>query len=897
MNKKKRWLLPHLIDKKIDEYDLTKDGQIDETNKYIRPFKINSYTFQTNSDRLVKYSNNTGINVSSPRGLPLNIDKKPPKNKNTSSQKKKRKIKIEEYQNKKRLPFKNGNRDRNSGVKRRNETFLDEVEPIPNQLLDDLKYRYVNYSVHEPSHYFPINACTHYQKYARDLSNKYYRKRFYQCDNLLRYKMNLKLDTIKSQLSSYEIKEKFTEIIDEPSLANQNNNLLNNELQLDKLLFNSTSNLNLYKRLVKKNEQSINHLVKRRIEFISHIESNQINDSKIELPTKKSIDILQFKFRIINKVVFLESVQTQLDLLSPLIEVNGDCEPSSILIDLKHLIDKENFKIFLITDLTIDNNSQLTVHLNTDTSFWDNKEENEFNFEVYDVLNDFLVEKLSQQNEISVISDLINIFSALIIDFFSTFELSLSVNNVNNEITTKKTIKQIFNENVEPIIGKLSSTNLKLIRNKFENVLNTKQENSFNINTDFLTITSFDCDICCDSNLCYNEMLKLKQCNHSACLSCWRTYLEDKINNFGVKKLNSESKVGCMFSKCNTTVRLNILYCLFHVSIVEKYIRFFINTQINFSTPLNKTDYIACKNPSCHQVIKFNNNKTEIISICECGFMICNLCLQEAHFPATCSNAKAYLQELAQINRLKIEAGLNDKNELYTAIGKHCPTCDHFMEKNGGCNHMTCICGAQYCWECLAAYTFGHLCKTGKKSTKSYDYTYFTRANTRNHRLSNNIMANVEKHRKKRFQTKEDLNSNFHKFYSNLCSNINKNFDDGIKRTSKQFLSKYTKEDAQHLYVKTSVNLIQLHLISEFLYLQFDKKPFTSKSSPLCYSLKPNLINCLKKSIDLTEKVEDIIINRNELINVMKLESLNQQIVKFIINLKHMTINYLNIYN
>ncbi|ELR17388.1 IBR domain containing protein [Acanthamoeba castellanii str. Neff] len=34
---------------------------------------------------------------------------------------------------------------------------------------------------------------------------------------------------------------------------------------------------------------------------------------------------------------------------------------------------------------------------------------------------------------------------------------------------------------------------------------------------------------------------------------------------------------------------------------------------------------------------------------------------------------------------------------------KACPQCGNETEKNGGCMHMTCVCGHEYCWECLSA--------------------------------------------------------------------------------------------------------------------------------------------------------------------------------------------------
>ncbi|CAF3071419.1 unnamed protein product, partial [Rotaria sp. Silwood2] len=37
---------------------------------------------------------------------------------------------------------------------------------------------------------------------------------------------------------------------------------------------------------------------------------------------------------------------------------------------------------------------------------------------------------------------------------------------------------------------------------------------------------------------------------------------------------------------------------------------------------------------------------------------------------------------------------------------KKCSQCQRNVEKNGGCNHITCTrpCGYQFCWKCLADY-------------------------------------------------------------------------------------------------------------------------------------------------------------------------------------------------
>lgn len=55
---------------------------------------------------------------------------------------------------------------------------------------------------------------------------------------------------------------------------------------------------------------------------------------------------------------------------------------------------------------------------------------------------------------------------------------------------------------------------------------------------------------------------------------------------------------------------------------------------------------------------------------------------------------------------------------LLTANTKHCPMCRSPIEKNQGCNHMTCLrnkggCGHEFCWICLESWA-SHGEKTGK---------------------------------------------------------------------------------------------------------------------------------------------------------------------------------------
>ena len=66
---------------------------------------------------------------------------------------------------------------------------------------------------------------------------------------------------------------------------------------------------------------------------------------------------------------------------------------------------------------------------------------------------------------------------------------------------------------------------------------------------------------------------------------------------------------------------------------------------------------------------------------CSCGHKYCFTCVEDWHGPVSCGMLKKWAK--------KCEDDSETVNWI-NANTKECPKCNNPIEKNGGCNHMTC---------------------------------------------------------------------------------------------------------------------------------------------------------------------------------------------------------------
>ena len=99
-----------------------------------------------------------------------------------------------------------------------------------------------------------------------------------------------------------------------------------------------------------------------------------------------------------------------------------------------------------------------------------------------------------------------------------------------------------------------------------------------------------------------------------------------------------------------------------------------------------------CPSPDCDSYA-LKNGKNKYVSCIKYRHKFCFNCLKAWHGDKECDNSLD--------NSFK---KWRDSNTV-----RRCPKCKYFIEKDEGCNHITCYnCRYQFCWLCMAEYTSGH---------------------------------------------------------------------------------------------------------------------------------------------------------------------------------------------
>ncbi|KAK0384432.1 hypothetical protein NLU13_8518 [Sarocladium strictum] len=204
------------------------------------------------------------------------------------------------------------------------------------------------------------------------------------------------------------------------------------------------------------------------------------------------------------------------------------------------------------------------------------------------------------------------------------------------------------------------------------------------------TVPGFVCDICCEDEPGL-ETFAMK-CGHRYCVDCYRQYLTQKIREEG-----EAARIQCPSDGCGRIIDSRSLDILVTSELTDRYHELLNRTYVE-----DKDVFKWCPGPDCPNAIECGVKKKDLNKVvptveCKCGFRFCFGCPNPDHQPAPCTLVKKWLKKCADDS---------ETANWISANTKECPKCNSTIEKNGGCNHMTCRkCKYEFCWMCMGLWS------------------------------------------------------------------------------------------------------------------------------------------------------------------------------------------------
>eukprot|EP01125_Pyxidicula_operculata_P012128 TRINITY_DN397_c2_g1_i7.p1 TRINITY_DN397_c2_g1~~TRINITY_DN397_c2_g1_i7.p1 ORF type:complete len:558 (+),score=140.50 TRINITY_DN397_c2_g1_i7:117-1790(+) len=192
-----------------------------------------------------------------------------------------------------------------------------------------------------------------------------------------------------------------------------------------------------------------------------------------------------------------------------------------------------------------------------------------------------------------------------------------------------------------------------------------------------------ECSICMES-YDIDFMQQLMTCSHEYCRDCLKIYYESEIN---------EKRLPIKCPKCKTDVTDLDLQLILEPKLIEKYEKFSLEAVLE----KNPNMFVNCLTTDCEYKV-FRDTKDSPDFKCPlCQKRYCLNCRVPYHSGFNCE----------QYQEWSIENGLaDDKFEEFIKWKRcqKCPGCRQYVEKNKGCNHMSCRCGSEFCYVCGGDY-------------------------------------------------------------------------------------------------------------------------------------------------------------------------------------------------
>lgn len=173
-------------------------------------------------------------------------------------------------------------------------------------------------------------------------------------------------------------------------------------------------------------------------------------------------------------------------------------------------------------------------------------------------------------------------------------------------------------------------------------------------------------------------------CGHSWCRSCLERYLASAVDGkiFPLKCLGGEAT-------CQERIPLTIAQDILPLHVIQSVVHSAFLSYVH----ARPQTYQSCPTPDCRQVYRTAGRGTTV-QCPSCLLRICPVCNVEEHVGFACTDVFGGDARLRQWVK---------EHDV-----KSCPNCRAFIERAGGCNHVTCThCKAHICWVCRKVFDKG----------------------------------------------------------------------------------------------------------------------------------------------------------------------------------------------
>jgi len=213
------------------------------------------------------------------------------------------------------------------------------------------------------------------------------------------------------------------------------------------------------------------------------------------------------------------------------------------------------------------------------------------------------------------------------------------------------------------------------------------------------------CKICLEKK--WRREIFVLDCGDKYCYECIATYLTTWFVTDGYLK-----KVPCPNPECDRSIHDTDIRETCPTDVYFKYKEFHDVAHL-----LAETTCRWCPRPDCNTpvVADPSHESFPCLSCSKCSTQFCFTCSTDWHPGLSCEEN---MKELKKSQNLEEKQTEEWKKKHHV---RKCPRCAVDIEKDTGCNHMTCSsCNYQFCWICKKKFTTDHY---RKGSCKSLRYT------------------------------------------------------------------------------------------------------------------------------------------------------------------------------